>query len=301
MRIISIVKSWLRVPPSVTLDRYTFLRAISHKWELKHYKQHYCTDDILNKLVSLGMKEGTCVFIHSTWDSFFNYEGSEKDLIEGILQTIGPSGTLAMPAFPLQKDRTFNLKRSITGAGRLAEAFRRYPGVKRSINVQHSVCAIGPLSDYLLSEHHLGETCWDEKSPYYKLSQVDALIICLGLGYSFMGTVIHCVDSINRKDIPYYSDFFSKTKSVHPYIDYNGEEKQYYCYDICVNRKFHYIPDSFFLKKYMTHREYQNSRISNLTINVFYAKSYIPRLIELGRKGIDVYRKPSKKGYKFEK
>lgn len=289
------------MPLSATFDSYSLIQAVSHKWELRHYKEHYKTEELIEKLKSLGLKEGSCVFIHSSWGSFFNYDGTEKDLIEGILHVLGPTGTLAMPAFPLQRNKVFNVKRSITGAGLLAEAFRRYPGVKRSINVQHSVCAIGPLSDYLLSEHHLGETCWDEKSPYYRLSQVSAIIFCLGLGYSFMGTVIHCVDSINRGRIKYYSDFFSSEEKIHNYIDYDGEEKQYSCHDICVNRRYKIIPQSYFLRKYFTEREYKKSRISNLTINAFYAENYIPRLIELGRKGIDVYMKPSKKGYKFEK
>ena len=289
------------MPLSATLDSYSLIQALSHKWELRHYKEHYSTEDIIERLKSLGMKEGSCVFIHSSWGSFFNYDGTEKDLIEGILHVLGPAGTLAMPAFPLQRNKVFNLKKSITGAGLLAEAFRRFPGVKRSINEQHSVCAIGPLSDYLLSEHHLGETCWDEKSPYYRLSQVNAIIFCLGLGYSFMGTVIHCVDSMNRGNVKYYSDFFSSEPQIHKYIDYDGEEKHYSCYDLCVNRRYKITPQIFFLRRYFTGREYKNTRISNLTINAFYAEHYIPRLIELGRKGIDVYMKPSKKGYKFEK
>lgn len=296
-----VLKRLLGVPKEVTLDRFTLLLTLSSKWEHLIYKNKYGTEELVNKMCSMGLKEGSCVFIHSSWGAFYNYKGTEKDLIEGILKVIGPTGTLAMPSFPLRKDKIFNVKRTVTGAGLLAEAFRRYPGVKRSINVQHSVCALGPLSDYLLSEHHLGETCWDEKSPYFRLSEVNAVIFTLGLGYSFMGTVIHCVETMNRKNIPYYSDFFTKEKLTHKYIDYDGEEKTYQCYDIAVNRKFKLMPESFFLRRHFTNQEHKKSRISNLTIHSYYAEKYIPRLIELGRKGIDVYKSPSKKGYTFEK
>lgn len=178
------------------------------------------------------MKNGSNIFIHSTWDEMYNYNGSEENLIDAILEVIGPEGTLIMPALPLlRKGKIFDVKKSITGAGTLAETFRRYPGVKRSINVQHSVCALGPQSDFLLKEHHLGESCWDEKSPYFRLSQIDALVFTLGLRRYYIGTMLHCVESVLRKSYPYYSSFYTREPVKHEYIDYDGEHKYYYCYD----------------------------------------------------------------------
>lgn len=298
---VRLIKKLIGLPINVTLSCYNVHRLWAYKWQHFFYHKKYGTEELMQKLKELGMQEGSCVFIQSSWDSFFNYEGNIKELIEEILNVIGPTGTLAMPAFPYYNDRPLDLKKSISGAGLIAEMFRRRKGVKRSINVQHSVCALGPLSDYLISEHHLCETCWDEKSPYYKLCNVDAIIFCIGIGYSFMSTSCHCVESINRGKVPYYTDFFSKEKTTHYYIDYDGIQKEYSCYDLAPRgRSFMIWPKKWFLRRYLTSDDYKSSRISNLTIMAYYAKNYIPHLINLGKQGIDVYRFPSKKGYKFE-
>lgn len=295
------LKKFFGMTQITTISKESLRQIYKNKWQRAFYKQKYGTQELISKMQKLGMQEGSCVFVQCSWNSFFNYTGNPKELIEGILEVIGPTGTLAMPAFPYYLNKPLDLKKSITGAGLLAEMFRRYPGVKRSINVQHSVCAIGPLSDYLLSEHHLCDTCWDKKSPYYRLSEVNALIFCLGVGYSFLSTSYHCAESINNGIVPYYTDFFAKEKTPHYYVDYDGITKEYLCYDLVAKRHFMTLPEKWFLHRHFTQGEYATSRISNLTILVYYADKYIPRLVDLARIGVDAYRSPSKKGYKFEK
>lgn len=295
----TIIRRSFGIRQDIALNWNLLQRTIGLKWQRLFYKKRYTTSELIDVMKGLGMREGSCVFIHSSWNHFFNYVGTPKEFIDAIIDVIGIEGTLAMPAFPINQNKVFNLKRSVTGGGILAETFRRYPKVKRSINVQHSVCALGPLSDYLLSEHLFSETCFDEKSPYYKLCKVDAIVFCLGMGYSWLGTSYHCVESINAKDVPYYSDFFSKEKTIHKYIDYDGVEKSYECYDMIIERGYKIIPEKFFIYKYLGNEDYKFTRLSNLTISCFYSRNSLPKLIKLGRKGIDLYRKPSKKGYVF--
>lgn len=296
------VKRVIGMPTTMVLSYKNVQKVLALRWQRLFYHRKYDTNELLSKFRELGLQEGSCVMFQSSWDSFFNYEGNAKELIDGILNVIGPTGTLAMPAFPINKEVPLNLKRSMTGAGLIAETFRRYPGVKRSVSIQHSVCALGPLSDYLTSEHIMSETCWDEKSPYYKLSKVNSIIFCVGVGYSFLSTSYHCVESINRGKIPYYTDFFAKEKTVHQYIDYDGILKEYECYDLAPGgRSLVLWPEKWFLYRFFSKKEYRTSRISNLTISAFYAGEFIPKAIKLGSQGKDLYRHPSKKGYKFEK
>ena len=296
-----VVKKSLGIQQSMTLSKETVSQILANKWQRIFYKKKYNTEELMSKLKEMGLHEGCCVFIQCSWNSFFNYQGNPKEFIDAVLKVIGPNGTLAMPAFPLQTDKPINLKRSPTGAGLLAETFRRYPGVKRSINTQHSACALGPLSDFLLSEHHLSDTCWDKKSPYWKLAEVNAVLLCLGVGYSYLTTSVHCVESIHNGTIPYYTDFFSKEKRTHYYIDYDGVQKEYQCYDLVAKRYFTAIPKKWYLYRYFSRDEYKMGRISNLTILSYPAEKFIPRLVELGKYGIDVYSSPSKRGYKFAK
>lgn len=298
-----IIKKIFGINPSFALSLDSFVKS----WRLRIgpyiYKKKYSASDVVDAMKRAGMKEGSVVFIQSGWAEFYNCTSSEIELIAEILKEIGPKGTLAMSAMPwIRKNKIFDVKNTMTKAGALAEYFRTYPGVKRSINVRHSVCAIGPLADYLLSEHHLGETAWDEKSPYYKLSQINALVFGLGLGKYWVGTIIHCVDSILKNELPYYRDLFFDYKTEYKYIDIDGVQKSYWNYNMPESgpkiRVGSYFKNRKICRKYLT-SHYQ--QVSNLQISCWEASEVVPKLLELGRKGIDSNLLPSKKGYKFNK
>lgn len=254
------------------------------------YKKQYTVDDLINLMKLMGMKEGSNIFIHSSWGQFYNFKGTQQELIVGILDVIGPSGTLAMPAIPLlRKNKIFDVRKSVTNCGLLAETFRTYPGVKRSCNVQHSVCAIGPQSEFLLNEHHLSETCWDEKSPYFKLSQINALVFSFGLG-QFIGTIIHCTESLLEKESPFFNTFFNKSLQLFEYIDYSGVIRQYYCRtNWNTPSEISLLKKKYIVWRYFNRSMYCNKRLSNLSVSVFDAKYTIETLLTLGRKGVTIF------------
>ena len=123
-------------------------------WHKNLYKK-YSTDELINVLKSLGIRKGSRLFIHSSWDQFYNYQGNQIEMIEALIDEIGPKGTLAMPAIPINlgPNKIFDVRKTPSSAGYLTEIFRRYPSVKRSINLMHSVCAIGPHADHLIKDH----------------------------------------------------------------------------------------------------------------------------------------------------
>jgi len=264
------------------------------------FRRTYNTEELITVMKSMGMKEGSNIFLHSSWNDFNNYTGTIDDFINAIIDTIGKEGTLIMPAFPLirKKDSVFDVRKTPTIAGLIPERFRNYSGVKRSINQQHSVCALGPMSDFLVREHHHSITCWDEKSPYYKLAQINALIFSCGLGRFLVGTALHCADSILRYEYPYFNLFFNK-EVTYKYIDYNGNvgEHTYLTKSEDTIRKWSNRSHRKVIKKYFDKSFYKRSRLSNLTINVFDANYSINRIIELGKKGITVYTEPNPKEY----
>jgi aminoglycoside N3'-acetyltransferase len=271
-----------------------FINKYKRKIERRIYKKKYDTSELMNVMNSMGLKKGTNVFIHSSWDEFYNYTGTVDDFIEAILAEIGASGTLAMPAYPLLRkpESIFDIEKTPTGAGLIAETFRKYPGVKRSINM-HSVCALGPMSDFLLNEHQYSVTSWDENSPYYKLSKINAKIFAFGLGRYFVGTTMHCADSVLREEVPYFSQFFQK-QATYRYrlsdqsiidrvcLTYSDDFRYYF-----TNRSHHRVISRYFDKK-----QYRKTKLSNLTINMYNAEYFINRIIELGRQGVTVYLKP---------
>jgi len=239
-----------------------------------------------------GMKKGSSIFIQSSWGEFYKYTGTPVEFIETILETIGSKGTLSMAAFPKNKREPFDVKNTPSNAGYLSEVFRKYPGVKRSLNSHHSVCAIGDKSDYLLNEHHISETCWDERSPFYKMAQINTLIFMFGLDLDYRRPAIwHCPESLLKDEIPYYKQFW-KEQITCQYTDFEG--KVFY-------HKYLAIPDDFnrrfdksanFIKKYFDKSKYKYLRLSNLSIKCFETKYTLNRILELARQGIINYEIP---------
>lgn len=263
------------------------------------YRKKYTADDIIDIMCGLGLKEGSLVCIHASMMQFYNYTGNAEQLIDAIVAKIGPTGTLMMPAFPRipegcsYEDFIFNPLKDKTGAGYLAETFRKYPGVIRSNNVRHSVCALGPMAEYLVSEHNLGADCWDKYSPWYKLCEHDGLVFNFGLPREYMGTFHHCVESLLKNTNPYWAQFFIKPTTYH-YIKDN-EVIDYVNTDSTIYRKTNKKP----VLKTFTDKEWKIARISNLEIKVFYAKEALSKMLELGKKGVSVYKYPNPKNYTF--
>jgi aminoglycoside 3-N-acetyltransferase len=293
-KIIKIIKKIFKVKSKEQLVARYRLRI-----NKRLYSKKISVEGLIEHLTTLGIQKGSNVFIHSSWGEFYNYEGSINDFIDSIINLIGDKGTLAMPAYPLLRNEKsiFNVSSTPTRAGLVAETFRNYPGVKRSCHVRHSVCAFGSQSDFLLNEHHLSETSWDEKSPYFKLSKINAQILSFGLGKTFVGTSLHCAESILREEYPYFAAMFGK-KEYFRYKDCYGNMLEHT--DLSGEggiREFTNLHQKKIVKKYFDKLKYKKTRISNLTVNVYEADYAINKAIELARKGIVFFTKPDPKKY----
>lgn len=302
-KVVDFAKKLLGIPKWQGPTIFNFIRSKRLKYGPYFYKKKYNAKEVVSAMKDMGLSKGSNVLIHCSWDEFYNCTSTPEDLINEILSAIGEEGTLCMPAYPfIRNNRTFNVKKTVTKAGILAETFRTYPNVKRSINVSHSICAIGPKADFLLSEHHLGETAWDEKSPYYKLSQINGLVFNLGIGKYWIGAIIHCVESKLRGEVSYFTDMFFKEKTEFFYIDYDGQKKSYWNYDIPHSGK--HVRWSGYFRTRRIAKKYLNGKykkVSNLQIEMYSVSHVVTTLISLGRKGITTYILPLKFGYKFEK
>ncbi|MBR0038083.1 MAG: AAC(3) family N-acetyltransferase [Bacteroidales bacterium] len=254
----------------------------------------YTADELVNLMQEMGMKEGSIVCIHSSMREFYNYKGSAQELIEKIMQVITPNGTLLMPAYSFQgreqlmnPDLIFDPQKDKTIAGYLAETFRKMEGVRRSINVRHSVCAWGRYANYLICDHHKGRNCWDEYSPWYRLCELGGLVFTLGLPRSFMGTFNHCVEGLLAREHPYWAQFFNK-RMTYRYRDEHGQIQSYTSDESFIERRTH----KRVITRHFGSDIYKIRRISNLEIKLFQAQPCLNIMLELGRKGISMYYVP---------
>ncbi len=296
------LKIWSLIKYKLKIRSWEHFKAKNYRnFDKVFFKTFFKTSELKSHLEYIGIKKGDTILVHSSWDEFYNYEGSIHDFINCLIGVVGAEGTLVMPSYPLLRKTTsiFDLRRTPTAAGLIAEEFRNYPGVLRSINL-HSVCALGPNADYLIADHQFSVTSWDEKSPYYRLGELNAKILSFGMGTRFVGTIMHVADSVLRTKLLYFDQFFQKNRSV---VFRLFDDKVITTTTIVSDDNFKLFfterRHSKIINKYYSRDHFKRTRLSNLTINQYDAKYFINRTIELALKGIVVYTRPDPKEFKF--
>lgn len=162
-------------------------------------------------LRALGVGEGDCLFVHSSFKSLGPVEGGAAAVVAALEAAIGPEGLLLMPSFNLVGDRdtrasTWNVARTPSSVGWLTEFFRTMPGTFRSDHYSHSVAAKGPGADVFVADHLSDEgmaSPWDRPpwgktygthSPMIRAYDRDGKILMVGVGHD-TSTYCHVVEA----------------------------------------------------------------------------------------------------------
>ena len=146
---------------------------------------------------SLGVRAGDVLLVHSAMKPLGPVEGGCAGVLDALFDVLTGTGTLLMPALTYttvtKEQPVFSAAGSPSCVGKLSEAFRRTPGVLRSVHPTHSVCAAGKLAWELTGEHLLDRTPVGPHSPFRKLVGCGGKILMLGCGLS-PNTFMHGVE-----------------------------------------------------------------------------------------------------------
>src|ERR1700730_12715619 len=117
----------------------------------KIYRRPVAVADLRQGLIDLGVTPGRTLWVQSSWNEFYNVPLRPSEMIDLLRDLLGPDGTPDIRAFPIAQnpDKVFLVDRAPVYTDLLCEVFRRYPDVRRSINLSSSVCAVGPSADFL--------------------------------------------------------------------------------------------------------------------------------------------------------
>jgi len=266
------------------------VRGFARKQQLwlskKIYRRPVSIAEFRQQLIDLGVTPGRTLWVQSSWNEFYNVPLRPSEMIDLMRDLLGPGGTLAMPAFPIDAnpDKLFLVDRAPVYTGLLCEVFRRTPDVRRSIHLSSSVCAVGPNADFLVKDHHHTLMPWGQDTPFCRLGEVDARMLGIGAGFNFM-TPLHAAECLLFDEVPFFRQVFDgtikyrwKTASgetgEHEYRRRTGDIRpqrlrRHFGPDICVDAK-----------------------ISNLRILAADARPFIERAVTLGRNGITMYIQP---------
>ncbi|ARP69654.1 AAC(3) family N-acetyltransferase [Streptomyces pluripotens] len=162
-------------------------------------------DAVAAQLRLLGVGTGEILLAHCSLSSLGWVNGGAVAAVQGLLDALGPSGTLVVPtqsadlsdpvgwANPPVPEQWWDRIRTtmpaydplITpsrGVGVIPETVRTWPGALRSAHPQTSFAALGPHAADLMDGHAV-DCRLGERSPLARLERLGARVLLLGVGY----------------------------------------------------------------------------------------------------------------------
>ncbi|WP_203363940.1 AAC(3) family N-acetyltransferase [Bacillus sp. REN10] len=176
-------------------------------------------------LQAVGLKSEDYVIVHSSLSSIGWVAGGEIAVIQALMDTITIKGSIVMPAQtthntdpkywenpPVPEEWWPSIRYMMPaylpditptlGMGKIAEAFRSFPDVRRSSHPACSFTAWGKRADWIVDQHALDFPFGDD-SPLAKLYDLDASILFIGTDYSSC-TAMHLGEFRAKDDRPVF-------------------------------------------------------------------------------------------------
>jgi aminoglycoside 3-N-acetyltransferase len=160
------------------------------------------TRDELNRLFETLSLRANHLVVHASLSSFGDVEGGANSVCTALVDAVGDSGTIVMPAFtyaetlteptpsrgaPQPRGVAYHPDLPVTAEiGIIAETFRHYPGVLRSSHPTHSFTAWGRQARDVLSTQRDNNPL----GPLKKLNVMQGHVLLLGAS-SRVVTAIH--------------------------------------------------------------------------------------------------------------
>lgn len=174
-------------------------------------------------LRALGVAPGHVVIAHCSLSSLGWVNGGAQTVIDALLDVIGETGTLVMPAHsgqlsdpagwqnpPVPTSWIETIRETMPpydpartptrGLGQVAELFRTWPGVVRSGHPHTSFASLGPRAAEICHNHALASP-FGEESPLARLYDLGAWVLLLGVGFDTC-TALHLAQIRAQPDAP---------------------------------------------------------------------------------------------------
>jgi aminoglycoside 3-N-acetyltransferase len=158
--------------------------------------------EIVSSLQHLGLRGGHHVLVHSSLSALGRVDGGAPAVVESLLDVVGEAGTVLAPTLTGNEHIgpgttiRFDVSRSASWTGRIAETVRTWPGAVRSVHPTHSVAGLGAAAARLLDDHEDCVTPCGPGSPYARLAaDPDGVILLLGCDHE-SNTTLHHVEEL---------------------------------------------------------------------------------------------------------
>ncbi len=194
-------------------------------------------DEIISQLKIWGVKEGSLIIVHSSYDSLRETGLKPTEIILKLRDLIGDLGTIAMPVIRSYKEEPeaskkyltsykppkciYNPRRTPVSSGLLPTFLMRTKGAEISLHPLNPLCAIGPLAKEMMSENIKGKN----PSPHGRNSSWkfcldhNAIVIGLGTDLRHHNTIGHVAEEA-------FGDWHWKDEDWYNYRDFVIEKSK---------------------------------------------------------------------------
>ncbi len=151
---------------------------------------------LMKQFHAIGIKKDMDLLLHSSLRRVGPVEGGADTIIDALIETIGPEGTLMMSTVSgnVNPNQTvFHVLHTPSTVGALSNVFRKKPGVIRSLHPVHSIAALGPKAVFYTEGHLDCPTPWSPESPYGRLMRNNGYLLFLGANFA-ANTCIHALE-----------------------------------------------------------------------------------------------------------
>jgi aminoglycoside 3-N-acetyltransferase len=172
---------------------------------VRETKSFQSVETLKQQLQTLGIKVGDSIMVHSSIKSMGWIAGGAKAVIDALMETITPEGTIVMAAQSAENSEPSNWMlppvpsdwhepirqhlpaydpylTPLRGMGKIAECFHRHPKTIRSYHPVHSFMAWGKHAEQWMMEHPL-EDSFGMGSPLGAFVNENVKVILIGVGY----------------------------------------------------------------------------------------------------------------------
>lgn len=175
-------------------------------------REHYCQQDIIRALHTLGVRKGDVLFCHSNIGFLGVPKGCQNIdeivscLYEAFVKVIGPEGTLVLPTFTYSfpQGKIYDPEKTPSDCGIFSEKIRQFEESHRSFDPNISVVAIGKHAKALTE--HAPEDSYGEEGFFARFYRANGKIC--NINFDAGSTFVHYVE--RQLSVPYR---FTKTFS----------------------------------------------------------------------------------------
>ncbi|MBU1197118.1 AAC(3) family N-acetyltransferase [Candidatus Micrarchaeota archaeon] len=135
---------------------------------------------------SMGVRSGDTLLVQTALSCIGFVEGGPNTFIEALIESVGKNGTILIPTFNRppksysDSNFSFDVRKTKTNVGAVAEVFRKRSDVTRSLHPTHSFAAWGNQAKDFLRGHDESDTGFGENTPYDRLVKSGGKILLIG-------------------------------------------------------------------------------------------------------------------------